>query len=119
MTGSWKVIEKLDGASYRIEHQLRPGRFEKKHASMLHPYPAQLIPFEPVDGPDNRFSQIHKPISKERFVDAGLKGFEPIQPFCTDSKVSVLQTVGEFYWPSLAELNDELFELGHINWIPN
>jgi hypothetical protein len=55
MTGPWHVVEKLGGLSYRIEHCLSPGRFENKHASDLSPYPLELIPFEPVDGCDNRF----------------------------------------------------------------
>jgi hypothetical protein len=53
MTGPWKVVEKLDGGLYRIEHQLHKNRFDKKHASMLSPYPLELVPFEPLDGPDN------------------------------------------------------------------
>ena len=52
-TGPWKVIESLDGASYRLEHCQSKGKLEKKHASDLSPYPAQLIPFQPVDGADN------------------------------------------------------------------
>jgi hypothetical protein len=72
MTGPWRVVEKLDGASYRIEHCLCKGHFEKKHASMLSPYPLELVPFEPIDGPDSRFGQINKPISKSPFIDSGI-----------------------------------------------
>ena len=79
-TGPWRVLAKLDGGSYRIQHCIS-NRIEKKHASRLSPYPVQLVPFEPVDGPDNRFGQLFKPIAKDPYIEAGLKGFEPHQPF--------------------------------------
>jgi hypothetical protein len=46
------------------------------------PYPPELIPFQPVDGADNRYGQLYKPISANPFKEAGLKGFEPPAPFC-------------------------------------
>jgi hypothetical protein len=107
MTGPWRVIEKLDGGSYRIEHCHLKGRFDKKHASMLFPYPLELIPFEPVDGPDNRFSQIFRPIGKQPFIDAGIKGFTPPQPFKVPTNFAAPHQQEEFYWPTLSELNDE------------
>jgi hypothetical protein len=109
MTGPWKVIEKLNGASYRIEHSLRKGHIEKKHASMLSPYPLELILFEPIDGPDSRFGQINKPISKSPFIDAGINGFQPIQPFKLPINYTSTSPNDDFYWPSVSELNDELF----------
>ena len=45
----------LDGALYELEHTKPPNRKDKKHASDLSPYPAELIVFEPMDGPDNRY----------------------------------------------------------------
>ena len=108
-TGPWRVIEKLDGGSYRLEHQLRPGRFDKKHASMLSPYPAELVPFEPLDGPDNAFSQLNRPIGKDPFINAGIKGFEPIQPFKLPVNFATVPPNNGFSWPSVAELNDEMF----------
>ena len=62
-TGPWKVVAILDGASYKLEHAKSPNRKEKKHASDLSPYPAKLIAFDPLDGPDNCYGQLHKPIS--------------------------------------------------------
>ena len=109
MTGPWRVIEKLDGGSYRLEHQLRPGRFDKKHASMLSPYPLELVPFQPVDGPDTRFGQLNRPIGKDPFIDAGIKGFEPVQPFKLPAHLATVPPKNGFYWPSVAELNDEMF----------
>eukprot|EP00956_Cyclotella_meneghiniana_P020964 scaffold37640_cov83-Cyclotella_meneghiniana.AAC.3 len=109
MTGPWRIVEKLDGGSYKLEHHLRPGRFDKKHASMLSPYPLELVPFEPIDGPDNRFSQIHKPIGKLPFIDAGIKGFNPIQPFAAPAAFADATPSESFHWLSVSELNDELF----------
>jgi len=114
-TGPWRVVEVLDGASYGLKHCLHEKRFDKKHACDLSPYPDQLIPFQPVDGADNRYGQLHKPIQANPFSDAGIKGFEPPQPFKqADGSPAVTAsflTVGtpqDFHWPSLAELNDEL-----------
>eukprot|EP00956_Cyclotella_meneghiniana_P037713 scaffold143282_cov76-Cyclotella_meneghiniana.AAC.4 len=115
MTGPWKVIEKLDGSSYRLEHCLKPGRFEKKHASMMSPYPLELIPFQPVDGPDHRFSTINRPIAKSPFVDAGLNGYTPLQPYKLPANLAIHHNHDDFYWPSLSELNDDL---GDYPWQP-
>ncbi len=77
----------LDGASYKLERAKLPNKKEKKHASNLSPYPAKLIAFEPMDGPDNCYGQLHKPISATALNDAGMTfneasihGFIPISP---------------------------------------
>jgi hypothetical protein len=80
-TGPWRIVESLKGASYAIEHCLKPSRREKKHASDLTPYPPELIPFQPVNGSDNWYGQLYKPISANPFKEAGLKGFDPPAPF--------------------------------------
>jgi len=110
-TGPWRVTKKLAGASYELEHCLHEGRTTKKHASHLSPFPLPLIPFEPVDGPDNRFGQINKPIGKEPYVQAGLEGFAPLRSFVPppSSHYACGQHPTPFHWPSLSELNDELF----------
>ena len=71
-------------------------------------YPLPLVPFEPVDGPDNQYSQFNRPIGKEPYIQAGLKGFEPIQPIKLASHYTSISTADEFYWPSLSELNEEM-----------
>ena len=76
--GPWRIVEKLIGSSYKITHCLRKNVFEKKHAAFLSPYPLELVPFAPVDGQDNQYGQLYKPISKQSFVDAGISGFQPI-----------------------------------------
>jgi hypothetical protein len=53
--------------SYELKHCSTPSRKEKKHASNLAPYPDELIPFEPVDGPDALYGQLHKPIAAYPF----------------------------------------------------
>jgi hypothetical protein len=49
VTGPCRIIKKLPGASYQLEHRLRAGRFDKKHAAALLSYPLKLLPFEPLD----------------------------------------------------------------------
>jgi hypothetical protein len=110
-TGPWRVIKLLDGASYEIQHVRLPTKKEKKHASNLSPYPIELIAFEPLDGADNRYGQLYKPISAERFDDAGLKGFIPSNPFHhqdMDIPSNYLMSKEGFKWPTLSDLNDEL-----------
>jgi hypothetical protein len=80
-TGPWRIVESLHGGSYSIAHCLHPKRFEKKHASDLTPYPAELIPFEPIDGADTQYGQLYWPIGANPFKEAGLKGFDPPAPF--------------------------------------
>lgn len=63
-------IEKLAGGPCKIEHALRPGQLDKKHASMLVTYPLELIPFAPLGGP-----------GKSPFINASIKGFTPSQLF--------------------------------------
>jgi len=110
-TGPWRVTKVLDGASYELQHVRHPTKTDKKHASDLSPYPTELIAFEPLDGADNRYGQLYKPISAKRFDEAGLKGFLPSNPFQlqdTPATTHYLMTSPRFRWPSLSELNDEL-----------
>jgi hypothetical protein len=115
MTGPWKIVEKLDGASYKIEHCHSAGRTEKKHASMLSPFPLELVPFEPVDGPDNRFGQLFRPIGETPYKEAGIKGFTPPQPFKLPANFASGPDASDFYWPSLSELNEEMQP---FPWLP-
>jgi hypothetical protein len=72
-TGPWKVVAILDGASYALEHAKFPNKKDTKHASDLSPYPAELIAFEPMDGPDTRYGQLYKPISSTALNEDGKK----------------------------------------------
>ena len=79
-TGPWEIISKLKGSSYEIKHRDK-GIVGKRDAVHLSQCPDHLLPFMPVDGPDNRFGQIHTPIQKNPYENLGLKGFAPSQPF--------------------------------------
>ena len=106
-TGPWRVTQVLDGASYKLQHVHHPTRKDKKHASDLSPYPTELIAFEPLDGADNRYGQLYKPISAKRFNDTGLHGFMPSNPFQLkgiDATSHYLMTSQRVRWPSLSEL---------------
>jgi hypothetical protein len=89
--GGWA----LDGASYEIKHLRHSNKTDKKHASNLspYPYPVELIAFEPLDGTDNQYGQLYKPISAERFDDAGLKGFLPSKLSYVTRLISVANVV--------------------------
>ena len=119
MTGPWRVISKLSGASYRLESVRTPGRFIKKHASDLSPHPLKLVPFEPIDGTDTRFSNINKTIQKNPFIEAGIDGYDIPEPFKLPDKLPANFLHGHdafsFEWPTVAELNEEMFP---FPWLP-
>ena len=70
-------------------------------------YPAELIPFEPVDGADTRYGQLYKPIGANPFKEAGLEGFNPPTPFRVSNNFLNIGDFKDFRWPTLSELNDE------------
>jgi hypothetical protein len=107
-TGPWRITALLKGASYKLEHCSTPNRKEKKHASDLSPYPLELIPFQPLDGSDTRYGQLHKPITAHPFKEAGINGFDPIKPFKISTNFLTTDQLSQFHWPSLSELNDDL-----------
>jgi hypothetical protein len=76
-TGPWHIIQALPDTSYELEFAHNIKQKDKKHASDLCPYPAKLIPFEPLDGTDNRYGQLYKPIGPSPYKEVGIKGFTP------------------------------------------
>ncbi len=66
-TGPWCVTASLPGASCKLQYVHSPTRRDKKHASDLSLYPVELIPFQPLDGADTRYSQLYKPIGLSPF----------------------------------------------------
>jgi hypothetical protein len=107
-TGPWHVTASLHGRSYSLEHCHNTARKEKKHAADLAPYPAELIPFEPLDGADTRYGQLYKPIGANPFKEAGIKGFIPPSPFKVPVNFIDIGDVAVFPWPTLAELIDDI-----------
>jgi hypothetical protein len=93
---------------HKLEHCSTPSRKEKKHASNFSPYPAKLITFEPIDGPDTWYGQLHKPIAAHPFKEAGIKGFTPLSPFKVTSHFLTTNHNFAFHWPSLLELNGNI-----------
>jgi hypothetical protein len=81
----------------------------KKHALDLSPYLLELVPFEPIDGPDNQHGQLHKPITSNPYKEAGIKGLTPPTPFKATSQFLTTDHKSQFHWSSLSELNDDLF----------
>jgi hypothetical protein len=70
----------------------------KKHASDLSPYPVELILFQPIDGADTCYGQLYKPISADPFKEAGIKGFDPIQPYKVSSNFAITSHCAAFHW---------------------
>ncbi len=66
-TSPWRIIGSADSGLYNIEHCRHPNWRMKKHAADLTPHPAELIPFEPINGPDTQYSQLCKAIDPHPF----------------------------------------------------
>ncbi len=105
-TGPWRITASLKGASYDLKHCSIPNQKMKKHALDMSLYLLELIPFEPIDGPDNWYGQLHKPINANPYKEAGIKGFIPPMPFKATSQ---FLTTDQFHWLSLSKLNNDLF----------
>ncbi len=115
-TGPWRIVSKLHGTSYEIEHCTSKAK-DKKHASDLSPYPAELILFRPLDGADNQFGQLNRKFKEHPYKEAGITGFNPPTPFVVPAHVLTTDDALRFAWPTLAELNEEImsklgFDLG-------
>jgi hypothetical protein len=106
-TGPWRIVASLPGASYELKFSSNPKRREKKHASNFLPYPPELIPFQPVDGPDNGYSQLYKPIWESPYKEAGIKGFNPPQPFTIAVHFAHCGNFRDVHFPTLSKLNDK------------
>jgi hypothetical protein len=107
-TGPWRIVKSLPGASYKNEFIDKPSRRDKKHAADLSPYPPELIPFEPLDSADSQYGQLYKPIGKSPYKEAGIKGFKPPRPFQIANHFLTKGDYRDFYFPTLAELNEEI-----------
>ena len=107
-TGPRLITAKLNGASYEIEH-VATKRKDKKRTSDLSPYPLELIAFQPLDGADNQYGQINQNIINQPYKEAGIKGFTPPNPFKVATNFAATNDSLSFKWPTMAELNEELF----------
>jgi hypothetical protein len=113
-TGPWEIIEKLDGSSYRIRH-CRTNIVDKKHAAHLSPCPEQLIPFPPLSGPDNNYSQIHRQIKKHPYMEAGIDEYDPTSIAPMANIINIIPSISQTF-PSLEELNRELGIFSDIDY---
>ena len=115
-TGPWRITKSLPSASYALEFVYNTKRTDKKHASDLSPCPLELTPFEPLDGVDNHYGQLYKPISASPFKEAGINGFTPPQPFQLASNFLTKGDFWDFHWPTVSKLNDKI---SPFPWIDN
>jgi hypothetical protein len=107
-TGPWRIVASLPGASYKLKFTSNPKRRKKKHASNLFPYPPELIPFQPVNEPDNQYSQLYKPIGKSPYKEAGIKGFDVVHfVHCGNFH--------NFHFPVLSKLNNKFEPFPWLN----
>ena len=79
-TGPWRIIHKLHGSSYEVEH-MKTHTITKRYAAHLSLFPLELVTFEPVDGTDKRFGKCYTPIQADPYSDSVIKGFIPPQSF--------------------------------------
>lgn len=108
-TGPWEILGKLRESSYDIK-KVPTRKLDKRHAAHLLPYPDTLMPFLPVDEPNNQFGQLNTPIFKDPYFNAGLKCFEPPQPYKATALSAFASDEDSIIFPSLAQLNFEIFD---------
>ena len=110
-TGPWEIIVIHHGNSYELKYVVT-GKLGKSHAAHLSPFPCQLIPFEPLDGPDIAYGQLYKALEKYPYKAASIKWFQPYEPYCEEvsatSLLSPTSTSLPSHFPTLAELNAEM-----------
>ncbi len=58
--------------------------------------PLELIPFQPLNGSDTWYGQLHKRIMAHRFKEAGITGFNPIKPFKISANFLRTDQVSDF-----------------------
>jgi hypothetical protein len=92
---------------YELEFASDPKWCKKKHASDLLPYPPELIPFQPVDGPGNQYSQLYKPIGNLPYKETGIKRFNPPQPFVIAAHFARQGDFCDFHFPTPSKLSDK------------
>jgi hypothetical protein len=93
--------------SYKLKFASNPKRRKKKHALDLLPYPPELTLFQPVDRPNNQYSQLYKPIGNSPYNEAGIKGLEPPKPFAVAGHFARLGDFCDFHFPTLSKLNNK------------
>ena len=108
-TSPWKICDKAKGSSYILEHMVtnKPG---KRHPAHLSPHPDKLLPYLSVSSPDNQYGQINPPINKYPYKNAGIKGFQPQQPYVASSYPVIPSTSKDITFQSLSKLNANCFE---------
>jgi hypothetical protein len=94
--------------------------YQKKAFIGASPYPSKIIPFKPVDGADNQCGQLNKQISGSPNIQAGIDQFKPPKPFHDSEHYLTTQTdVTPFHWPTLEDMNSELFPPNDVYELPN
>ena len=82
----------------------------KRHAAHISPFQHHLLPFKPIDGTDNHYSQMHVPVKADPYREANIKGFLPYQLYKeVPNPTTFVVTPNDCKFLSLAELSDEFF----------
>ncbi len=68
-----------------------------------------LIAFQPLNGADNQYGQINRKIIDHPYKEASIKGFISPTPFKVATNFATTNDSISFTWPTMAELNEELF----------
>jgi hypothetical protein len=93
--------------SYNLEFAYEPKQKGKKHALDLYPYSAELILFEPLDGADNCYGLLYKPIGPSSYKEAGEKGLALPQLLLAAAHFTMTGDFRDFHFSTLLELNNE------------
>eukprot|EP00978_Attheya_sp_CCMP212_P040599 scaffold223514_cov79-Attheya_sp.AAC.2 len=75
------------------------------------PCPRNLVPFTPIHGADNAYGQINKQFQQKSYLDTGINGFPPANPFkvhITFAQASGISNPNIEPFTLLLELDNEL-----------
>jgi hypothetical protein len=75
----------------------------------------EIIPLCPVDSTDNEFRQLNETILDSPYVQAGINGFQPPQPFHVSEHYIPTNEDTSFNWPMLTEMNTEFFSSNDVD----
>ncbi len=67
-TDPWPIVKSLPGASYKLEFALNPSQKDKKACLQSLSYSPELMPFQPLDGADSRYSRLYKQFGNASYV---------------------------------------------------
>jgi hypothetical protein len=112
--GPYKIVKSHPSGSYDLQLLHNPQRaITKKHGSELIICPKELVPMQPLDSSDQRFSNLNKKPSENPYQGANIQGYIPVQPWAAapaavaEIPISTDEPMPEVF-PTVEQLDNEI-----------